>query len=432
MPTPTSAVKVNPNTGALIDPVAATFKSANNIINGDRYLTSSTTSLSLGNGTKTLTIGTGLSYSTQQDIIIANDATHHMHATVTSYNSSTGELVADVAQHTGSGTFTSWTVNVGGIAAGVIPTGGTTGQVLNKASGSNYDVQWGPTFTGTGSLDIGSSVVEIQQQLQTIGTFHAGGNIYISDALTTAGDVVFSGAYDATFTLTGNTSVTFPTSGTLLSSAAIGVSVQAYDADLTTWAGITPGAGVAAALAENIYDNGSVLLYNDDAGTPSFIDLSNANSLPLATGVSGVLPETNGGTGKSSMVKFHAYKTADQTTTGGGYEQVTYGSEEYDTANAFASNAFTAPSAGKYIFGVSVYCGTAARILQTALYKNGTQVKRMGGSGGTRSGDIFNGTVTLSLAANDVITVYCYTDGATTLTGAQTISYFWGQLLPGS
>lgn len=249
MPTPTSAVKVNPNTGALIDPVAATFKSANNIINGDRYLTSSTTSLSLGNGTKTLTIGTGLSYSTQQDIIIANDATHHMHATVTSYNSSTGELVADVAQHTGSGTFTSWTVNVGGIAAGVIPTGGTTGQVLNKASGSNYDVQWGPTFTGSGSLDIGSSVVEIQQQLQTIGTFYAGGNVYISDVFTTAGDVIFSGAYDATFTLTGATSVTFPTSGTLLSSAAIGVSVQAYDADLTTWAGITPAAGVGTALA---------------------------------------------------------------------------------------------------------------------------------------------------------------------------------------
>lgn len=260
MSTPTSAVKVNPNTGALIDPVAATFKSANNIINGDRYLTSSTTSLSLGNGTKTLTIGTGLSYSTQQDIIIANDATHHMHATVTSYNSSTGELVADVAQHTGSGTFTSWTVNVGGIAAGVIPTGGTTGQVLNKASGSNYDVQWGPTFTGSGSLDIGTSIVEIQQQLQTIGTFYAGGNIYISDALTTAGDVVFSGAYNATFTLTGNTSVTFPTSGTLLSTAAIGVSVQAYDADLTTWAGITPGANVGAALAIAAGNSGGIKL----------------------------------------------------------------------------------------------------------------------------------------------------------------------------
>lgn len=303
--TPTSAVKVNPNTGALIDPVAATFKSANNIINGDRYLTSSTTSLSLGNGTKTLTIGMGLSYSTQQDIIIANDATHHMHATVTSYNSSTGELVADVAQHTGSGTFASWTVNVGGIAAGVIPTGGTTGQVLNKASVSNYDVQWGPTFTGSGSLDIGSSVVEIQQQFQTIGTFYAGGNVYISDAFTTAGDVIFSGAYDATFTLTGATNVTFPTSGTLLSSAAIGVSVQAYDADLTTWAGITPAAGVGAFLATPSSANlrsaitdetgsGSLVfatsptLVTPALGTPSSGTLTSCTGLPISTGVSGL------------------------------------------------------------------------------------------------------------------------------------------------
>lgn len=242
MPTPTSAVKVNPNTGALIDPVAATFKSANNIINGDRYFTSSTTSLSLGNGTKTLTIGTGLSYSTQQDIIIANDATHHMHATVTSYNSSTGELVADVAQHTGSGTFASWTVNVGGIAAGVIPTGGTTGQVLNKASGSNYDVQWGPTITGSGEVNLaGQGSIELVSgtSLELYGNFGTTGAVTIDAA----------GGSTTVFRTTGATDVTFPTSGTLLSSAAIGVSVQAYDADLTTWAGITPAAGVGTALA---------------------------------------------------------------------------------------------------------------------------------------------------------------------------------------
>lgn len=50
-----------------------------------------------------------------------------------------------------------------------------------------------------------------------------------------------------------------PTSGTLdlssltltvpVSALRIGTSVQAYDADLTTWAGVTPGAGVATALA---------------------------------------------------------------------------------------------------------------------------------------------------------------------------------------
>jgi hypothetical protein len=84
------------------------------IIPGDRYLTTSTTSLTVNNGTKNLTVGTGLSYSPQQDIVISYDGTTHMHAVVISYNSSTGAMVADVQQHTGSGTHASWTVNVGG------------------------------------------------------------------------------------------------------------------------------------------------------------------------------------------------------------------------------------------------------------------------------------------------------------------------------
>jgi len=109
---------------------------------GDRYLTSSTTSLLIGNGAKTLTVGTGLAYSPTQDITIAYDASKHMHAGVTSYNSTTGVLVVDVNQHTGSGTYAIWTVNVGGIDAGAIPAGGTAGQVLTKVSSTNYDDAW--------------------------------------------------------------------------------------------------------------------------------------------------------------------------------------------------------------------------------------------------------------------------------------------------
>jgi hypothetical protein len=85
------------------------------IITGDRYLTTSTTSMSVSNGVKSFTVGTGLSYSPQQDIVIAYNSSSHMHAVVTSYNAGTGAMVADVQQHTGSGTYSSWTVNVGGI-----------------------------------------------------------------------------------------------------------------------------------------------------------------------------------------------------------------------------------------------------------------------------------------------------------------------------
>lgn len=84
------------------------------LIPGDRYVTTSTTSNSVSNGAKTFTVGTGLSYSSQQDVVISYNAANHMHAVVTSYDSGTGVLVVDVQNHTGSGTYTAWTVNVGG------------------------------------------------------------------------------------------------------------------------------------------------------------------------------------------------------------------------------------------------------------------------------------------------------------------------------
>lgn len=52
-----------------------------------------------------------------------------------------------------------------------------------------------------------------------------------------------------TGTQTASTISDFSTAADARISAAVGVSVQAYDADLTTWAGITPGSGVGTFLA---------------------------------------------------------------------------------------------------------------------------------------------------------------------------------------
>ena len=85
------------------------------LIPGDRYLTSSTTSLTINNANKTLTIGTGLSYTPTQNITISYDASNHMHGEVLTYNSGTGVLTVDINNHTGSGTYAAWVVNVGGV-----------------------------------------------------------------------------------------------------------------------------------------------------------------------------------------------------------------------------------------------------------------------------------------------------------------------------
>jgi len=565
---------------------------------GDRYLTSSTTSLTIANGTQSLTVGTGLAYTPTQDIAIVYNASNHMHATVTSYNSTTGAMVVDVQGKTGSGTYAVWTVNVGGIAAGVIPSGGTTGQVLNKISGADYDVQWGPTVTGTGTISTGTYTLTVANTASVSGTntgdqTSVSGNAGTATALQTArnifnisfngtanvvGDATNTGHFAsipgtgaaghfitengtaptliagrsawysnesgvpsfkngtgtavslvrssdlgtgvatflatpssanlaaavtdetgsgllvfntspslispsvrpsiisvgtilATAATTTDKTATFPNAtGTVLLDNAIGVSVQAYDADLTTWAGITPGAGVGTFLAtpsganlasalttaipetkggtnQTTYTTGD-LLYASAANTLSKLaDVATGNALisggvgtaptwgkiALTTHVSGTLPEANGGTAFTSLVKFHAYKTADQTTTGGSYEQVTFPSEEYDTGSNFASNAFTAPVAGKYIFGCTLLFNTGLRTVNIALYKNGSQIKRLAAFPTGAAGNMLaTGTVAVSLAANDVITIYSYTDSATTLTGAQTIAYFWGALLPGA
>lgn len=74
--------------------------------------------------------------------------------------------------------------------------------------------------------------------------------------------------------------------GTALVSAAIGTTVQAYDADLTTWAGVTPGTGVATALAVNVGSAGAVVLFNGAGGTPSSMTGTNITGIPAA-GVTG-------------------------------------------------------------------------------------------------------------------------------------------------
>ncbi len=80
---------------------------------GDRYLTTSTTSLALANNqTYSLTAGTGLSYTSSQPITLVANSTHYMNANVVSYNISTGAMVINNTNRTGTGTYSLWTINV--------------------------------------------------------------------------------------------------------------------------------------------------------------------------------------------------------------------------------------------------------------------------------------------------------------------------------
>lgn len=75
--------------------------------------------------------------------------------------------------------------------------------------------------------------------------------------------------------------------GHVVTGLVIGTNVQAYDADLTTWAAITPGTGVGTALATNVGSSGAVVVNGGALGTPSSGTLTNATGLPAASVVAG-------------------------------------------------------------------------------------------------------------------------------------------------
>jgi hypothetical protein len=75
------------------------------------YETTSTTSLSVSSGTKTLTIGTGLNWVTGSAVNIRRTSgIGSMNGTVTSYNPVTGVMVANITSDTGSGTYSAWNI----------------------------------------------------------------------------------------------------------------------------------------------------------------------------------------------------------------------------------------------------------------------------------------------------------------------------------
>lgn len=67
----------------------------------------------------------------------------------------------------------------------------------------------------------------------------------------------------------------------------IGTDVQAYDADLTTWAGITPGTGVGTALAVNVGSAGAFVVNGGALGTPSSGTGTNITGIPTANILAG-------------------------------------------------------------------------------------------------------------------------------------------------
>lgn len=97
---------------------------------GGGLASTSVTSLTIGTGSKSLTVAASLSFAAGQYVVIASTAAptvDYMEGRITSYNSTTGALVVSASISAGSGTYASWTV---ALQAGLPNQSGNSGKFL--------------------------------------------------------------------------------------------------------------------------------------------------------------------------------------------------------------------------------------------------------------------------------------------------------------
>lgn len=156
---------------------------------GDIYNSTSTTSNSIGTGSKTFTVESAKPYQAGTPLRIADAAapsTNFMDTIVTSYSGTT--LVVDAVGYAGSGTFTSWNVNIGGAAsvAGTlgIAQGGTGGSTAADAR-TNLDVY--------SKADADSRFLNVSGEASNVTMT---GDVTIGDASTDTLTVAATAAFD--------------------------------------------------------------------------------------------------------------------------------------------------------------------------------------------------------------------------------------------
>ena len=158
----------------------------------------------------------------------------------------------------------------------------------------------------------------------------------------------------------------------------------------------------------------SVVISGDTSGAITLAAPSvagtNTITLPAATGTAMV---------SGNMPAFSAYADTAQTISANTLTKVTFGTEEFDTNNNFASSRFTPTVAGYYQLNAQIYCKTTISIsnVSFAYYKNGSALIRSLNIAVAAGEPIVNGSCLMYLnGSTDYVEIYGAISGTGTIT----------------